>query len=110
MRVGQWTLGDLRDALRKVPDGQVFLVGFDDAYSYRGDYSEAAVQVATMVPVERMRAVVDGIIGTSKPGYKGGMYLMTEHSDVWIVEDPGSIGETMGSLMWSLMAQWEVVS
>lgn len=54
MKVGQWTLGDLREALSKVPDHVVFPIGFDDAYSYRGDYAEAAVQAATMVAMRRL--------------------------------------------------------
>ena len=104
MIVEQWNLGELADALDAVPDGTVFHHGFVEGYSYRGDYSDAALLHGYDVPVETMRAVVHALIGATVEGWKGGMFAMTRYTDAWITSGPdSSMSETMGSLMWALM-------
>ena len=94
---GQFTLGELIEALGKCEDDDDvcfefghFSVGKVD--SYRGDYSQLAIDVDTTstINVKHFLGRLKEILGTTLEGYKGGDYMMTDSTPIWVA----SWGET----------------
>lgn len=75
----------LRELIRTLEEADPDLIlpdGFHDPHSYRGYYEQLAFQPARHVKVSDMLADARSAVGTMYQGYKGGDYLMTEHSVV----------------------------
>jgi len=82
--LSQLTLGQLIEKLEKL-DGRKEIVGIGYAMSYRGYYSDLAFE-----PGDEVRTVGDllgdctSALGSTFTGYKGGDYVMDEHTPLWI--------------------------
>lgn len=96
----QATIGDLiKDLGRSKRDVPVSalngILGVDGACSYRGYYNHLALNPATQsrylssqALLQRLRTAVNGEVFV---GYKGGDYLMTKDTPVWVA-DYGCLG------------------
>lgn len=91
-------LGDLIQILKTQHPARMIPMGFDKAYSYRGDYSQLGVQRAENVFVGDMLKVLEGALNQTMQGYKGGDYKMHEYVDVYLVEERSACGEQIGPL------------
>lgn len=83
----QLTLGEviavLEEEQKKSP-GRVLRMGFGDPGSWRGDYIEMMVQPKADVTIDNMLQDVKGALGDTYYGYKGGEFIMTEYTAVWL--------------------------
>jgi hypothetical protein len=89
--VNQMTLGKMIDVLRrKDPKASVYLdfVHFrpKGIHSYRGYYDQIAIGYATDVDptVKDVLEMLEGAVGQTFTGYKGGEYGMDWDTPVWI--------------------------
>jgi hypothetical protein len=82
----QLTLGELIQLLetevKKNP--QILRVGIGEPHSYRGFYDQLAFEFKTDVTVAKMLQEARGALGNTYHGYKGGEYVMNEHTLVWL--------------------------
>ncbi len=89
------TLAELVTFLKNEPSGRMMMPSFGHPHSYRGYYDEIA-----FVPTEERRSVVGalntvcGSIFSTYYGWKGGEYVMTECTPVWIAKK-GCEGERL---------------
>jgi hypothetical protein len=98
------TLGEVITALSAHDPDKRLKVGFRRPHSWRGDYSELAFEAAENVTVRDMLDEAVTAVGTTFQGWKGGDYVMTENTFVWLVREEGtSDGETVGALLLNLM-------
>jgi len=93
---GAATVGSLIERLDGVESDMAIPLG--RPHSYRGYYEELAVEridgpqtVAEFVDLLRSQ------IGVTHVGWKGGEFVMTEHTGVWVA-DEGSTGEPLTGL------------
>lgn len=77
-------LSEIVERLKKEDPERIVPLGWDDAYSWRGDYAELAVRPAKNVAIGTMLRVLQEAIGKTFEGYKGGSYRMGEYSDVYM--------------------------
>lgn len=100
------SLGQLIDRLRAEPDlSRRVPIGFDSPHSYRGDYYDLAFEIAQNVTVAEMLASAESALGATFQGWKGGDYTMSKYTEVWLVEQGGCCGESLGSVLLALMLQ-----
>lgn len=98
-------LGHLIKILRDADGSKIVPLGFDDAFSYRGDYAQLGVRRAASVSVATMLEVLEGALDRTMHGYKGGEYVMHDYVDVYLVDDHSSCGEQLGpTFMQTLLA------
>lgn len=85
----QMTIEDLLARLDDMePD--VMLDGLGYPHSYRGYYSDLALQpLPERVPVAQLAIEVSSVLGTELTGYKGGEYLMQKDTPVWVSHHGG---------------------
>lgn len=101
----QITLGQLIDMLERVEDKRKG-VCFEfadlppgDLHSWRGSYDELSIGLtrspyqADYVTVENWLPILKAAVGQSFTGWKGGEFVMTEDTPVWVAEW-GTSGET----------------
>ena len=76
-------LGELLDGLRQAdPEGLVYLT---DPHSYRGYYSDLALEpTTTPIKVNQLIDQLEAVIDTELTGYKGGKFLMSADTPVWV--------------------------
>ena len=76
-------LGELLDGLRQAdPEGLVYLT---DPHSYRGYYSDLALEpTTTPIKVNQLIDQLEAVIDTELTGYKGGEFLMLADTPVWV--------------------------
>ena len=76
-------LGELLDGLRQAdPEGLVYLT---DPHSYRGYYSDLALEpTTTPIKVNQLIDQLEAVIDTELTGYKGGEFLMSADTPVWV--------------------------
>lgn len=93
----QMTLGKLISALKELPSETV-IEGFGSPHSYRGYYSDLAFE-KTKEPTTAGKALVmvQECMGEIFEGYKGGEYVMSRNTPVWIA-NYGSCGDKIMSL------------
>lgn len=98
-------LGELITLLEAVPDkDRVLPLGFHRPHSYRGYYEDLAFEVTDNSPAVRdMLADAKSALGETFQGWKGGDYTADEYTPVWIVDEQGSCGETLGALLLHLL-------
>ena len=96
------TLGELIEILQKADPDHVCKVGFGAPMSYRGYYDELAFEPAENVTVASMLKNARSALGGTFIGYKGGEFLMSEHTDCWLAHY-GHTGETLGPALMRFM-------
>lgn len=96
-------LKDLIETLKKYPDDQKVPLGFDNAHSYRGIYSDLAFEPVNDTTVGAMLREAEGALGETFMGYKGGDFKMGEYTDVWLDHEGVGSGEGIGPVMLRLM-------
>jgi hypothetical protein len=90
---GQWTLGELIDALRGVADPTIH-VRFDFGHmsptrlaSWRGIYAELALSYESTyegLTVAELLSQCESAVGRTFEGYKGGDFLMGLRTPIWV--------------------------
>ncbi len=98
-RPGQLDLDEIVARLSREPRARRVPVGFHGPHSYRGTYSEVAFCVTTDVTVGEMLDAAHSAIGAVYEGWKGGEYRMEGDTPVWLVQDVGDCGETLGAVL-----------
>lgn len=85
------TLGELIDTLKSFPKDYFVVIRPYDLIphgftSYRGYYDELALEydVKGYCTVEDLLRVAKDVVGKELMGYKGGKFLMTKNTPVWI--------------------------
>lgn len=87
----------IRDAIRMLEHYPLEMVvhnGFWHAHSWRGAYSELAVEPTPNISVVAMLATLQEAIGSTYTGWKGGEYTMSERSEIHLAYH-GSTGEPL---------------
>lgn len=107
-RSEQITLGDLIDKMERVasktmPGEEYPDVRFDFEYahptglsSWRGVYAELALEFSLegeFLKVDKFLELLKSAVGKSFEGYKGGEYVMSRDTAVWVA-NPGHTGST----------------
>lgn len=77
-------LGQLIGFLEKQCQSKVCDYGFDRPHSYRGYYERLAFEPAKNVPVKDMLRAAKESMGSVFQGYKGGDFVMTEHTTCYL--------------------------
>lgn len=96
-------LGDLIDRLKRSPQGNelhLSMPGYpqwsvQDVASYRGYYDQLALSPCQTDKPPKVSAVIDmleGAVGKTYEGYKGGEFVMDLYTRVWIAEYGTSSG------------------
>ncbi len=98
-------LESLINVLEDEPADKRVKVGFKNPHSYRGYYHDLAFEVTEDVTVGEMLADARSALGATYQGWKGGDYIMREHTSVWLVPEEGCSGETIGALLLHLLLQ-----
>lgn len=91
------------------PD-KIVEIGWDGAFSYRGDYSELALNPAPKVKVADMLRVLQDALGKTFQGWKGGEYTMTEYTEVYLCEEGCTTSNQLGPLLLEFLLNQEVKS
>jgi hypothetical protein len=99
-------LESLIEILKAEDPEKVVPNGFHKPHSYRGHYSELAVQPAQNVTVRSMLECLEGSIGKTFHGYKGGTYKMAACTSAYLAEF-GSCGEQLGPTLLKYMLKEE---
>jgi hypothetical protein len=92
MEQEQWNLGQLIEALERVPAaGYVQFrfahLGFGSLMSYRGYYDQPAIAPGDGPDnAAAVLAVLRAAVGASYEGYKGGNYVMDRSTQLWVAE------------------------
>jgi hypothetical protein len=105
------SLGELITALEAADPNLVIPRGFTNPHSYRGYYDQVAFEPARNVTVASMLAAARSALGATFQGWKGGDYVMGEHTECWIAVRGNSDGELIGlSLLGYMLASGRPVS
>lgn len=97
----QLTLGELISKLEKVEKDSV-TVRFDFEYirpsgidSWRGSYEELALSfdLEGSITVKELLVILKDAVGKTFTGYKGGEFLMSKHTPIWVA-NYGNSGST----------------
>lgn len=103
------TLGELiaalEEALETADPEMVVPVGFANPHSYRGYYDELAFEPVAGVTVGSMLACAKGALGSMYQGWKGGEYVMGEHTNVWLSKEGAWSGESIGPVLLQYMIE-----
>lgn len=92
------TLGELITELKKLPPEQKLNFALYYPHSYRGYYKELAFEPCVdAVTVGELLADAERANGTTFCGWKGGDFLMTEETTVWIAFE-GNLGQPLTDL------------
>lgn len=97
------TLGDLIKRLELEDPNRILPMGFHEPHSYRGNYNDLAFEPAYDISIREMLEAAREALGTTYVGYKGGEYLMTEHTDCWISHYGESGDNRIGPLLLELL-------
>lgn len=99
----QFSLGNLIDALEKIEDkSKNVYIDFEQAIpyglgSYRGSYDELCMQFAfnkAGPTVKDLLKELHSTVGAIFEGWKGGEFLMTKDTPIWIAET-GNVSRTV---------------
>lgn len=96
-------LGSLIEILKTAHPARMVPIGWNGAFSYRGDYAQLGVQRAKNVFVGDMLKILEQALGRTYHGYKGGEYVMSEYVDVYLVESASECGEQIGPTFLKMM-------
>lgn len=113
------TISELISALRKMPqDADLYIDSPFDIHpegliSWRGNPEELALDITMgghAPSVERFIRELEGAIGKSFEGYKGGSFVMNEHTPVWIAPYGRSLSVRATGVLedgWRVVITWE---
>jgi len=94
-------LKDLIQALEEEynlnPD-YIVKLGFAYPHSYRGFYDALAFELVEHITISEMLNEAKSAPGKTFEGYKGGDFLMTEYSEVYLA-NYGELGEELGPML-----------
>lgn len=96
-------LGELIEFLKGVDPAKVCRFGLKNPHSYRGYYEDLAFEPAENVTVGEMLAAAEYALGETFTGYKGGEYVMGEHTDCWLANYGDGGGEGIGPMLLQYM-------
>lgn len=96
-------LGEVIHTLKNHDPDTTLRLGFHRPHSYRGDYMDLAFEIAENVTVGAMLADARSAVGATFEGWKGGDYTMDKNDPVWLVQERGDTGETLGRVLLGLM-------
>ena len=94
---GAITLRTLIDVLAAIDPDTVTGFGFRDPHSDRGYYCELAVEPCGQRRIGDMHDELQGVLGKTLRGYKGGEFRMDGFVGVWLAAY-GCVGEPITSL------------
>ena len=85
---GQMSVGELAATLRAAPDLPVmaggYAYGVGDVDSYRGYYSDLAIEPGGDATAHQLAGALDAAVGATFTGYKGGDFVMSRVTPVWV--------------------------
>ena len=87
----QYTLNDLIERLRELPQDMPILLG--DAFSYRGYYEDISFEPFDMVTVKEALIEAENSNGAIFEGWKGGDFRMDNDTPVWYAHEGSSGSE-----------------
>lgn len=93
---------ELIEFLEKQDQDIIVPMGFNNPHSYRGDYSCLAFEPKKNVTIGDMLKDARKSIGSIHRGWKGGDYIMSEYTDVYLAET-GKTGDAIGCVLLSYM-------
>lgn len=96
------TLGELIKRLEALPQDMILHCGFAHPHSYRGYYEDLAFEPQEDVSIGAMLTCAKEAVGKMYFGWKGGEYIMTEYTTVWLAEQ-GTCGEQIIEYGWRYM-------
>ncbi len=80
----QMTISKLLERLNELDD-ETLIEGLSDPHSYRGYYSDLALEPGPeKVAVRELKESVSEVLGTELCGYKGCDFLMAKDTPVWV--------------------------
>lgn len=97
-------LGELITVLENTDPDLILPDGFAHPHSWRGHYTQLAFEPARNVTVAAMLRDAQSADGATYQGWKGGDYIMTRHSDVYLAVR-GDVGQELGPLLLRLMIE-----
>ncbi len=101
-------LDQLIERLEKEPNqSKVIKLGFHEAHSWRGDYSELAFEPKENAIVSEMLTEAKNALGKTFEGYKGGDFKMSNYSPVHLA-NYSQTGDPLSSLLIDYMLKDEV--
>lgn len=80
------TLEELIRVLEESDQSRIVKCGFSDPHSFRGHYEQLAFKPTTNAKVGNMLEDARRALGSTYQGWKGGDFLMHEHTPVWIAQ------------------------
>lgn len=92
-------LKELIQELKTLDSAIVFPIGFYAPHSYRGSFDELAFRPRENVSVFDMLVCAERAVGETFTGFKGGVYLMTEDSNIRFAEE-GRTNERVEAMAW----------
>ncbi len=95
-------LGELIKILESQNPDTVLSEGFHKPHSYRGYYDELAFEPTTLVSIREMLVSCKEALGTTYEGWKGGMFTMTEYTDVYLAIE-GQTGDELSGRLFRYM-------
>lgn len=93
------TLGELIAALEAADPNQTVKHGFNNPHSYRGYYHELAFEPTRDVTVREMLDAARSAVYATFQGYKGGEFVMHNHTDCWLSMEGSASGDTLSALL-----------
>lgn len=90
-------LGELIRGLEALRGDMVLPVGLGEPMSYRGYYEQLAFEPAYDATVRDSVANARSAVGASYEGYKGGTYVMTVDTPVWLASY-GTTGKSIDGI------------
>lgn len=93
------TLGDLINRLEKENPEKVIALGFGSPHSYRGAYENLAFEPVRRCRVGDMLNAAESALGATFTGYKGGEYVMSTDTEVFICFSGEDTDNQLGPLL-----------
>lgn len=95
-------LGELIEMLGKCDPNHVVKWGFGRPHSWRGSYNELAFDPAKNVTIGSMLENARSALGETFTGWKGGEYVMDEHTPIHLDFD----GNCMDNVEWIFLLRY----
>ena len=99
------TLGELIARLEKLPSEKIIKRAFKNAHSYRGFYEDLAFEPAENLTVRELLEIANGALGKTFSGWKGGHFLMTKDTSVWIANEGDTSDDMLGPMLLDFILQ-----
>lgn len=97
-------LAELIDTLERYPSEQEVRHGLGNPHSYRGYYEQLAFEPIRDTSVGQMLDAANSCVGRSFAGWKGGDFVMTPDTQVWLSRRGGVVEAPLScyQLAWML--------